>query len=68
MIALGGVLYVFRVEIMLGMASFAMDRRPEIGPTRAVEWQTGADPSGRAPADRPPNVVLILPTTWAGTT
>ena len=28
--------FLFRVEIALGLASFAMDRSLEVGPTRAV--------------------------------
>ncbi|MDJ0786149.1 MAG: sulfatase-like hydrolase/transferase [Myxococcota bacterium] len=57
---LGGLAYVYRAEIVLSLASVAMDRRLDIGPTREVPWSTGPDPRGRAEGERPPNVVLIL--------
>jgi uncharacterized sulfatase len=31
-----------------------------VGPHLDISWQSGADPQGRAPGDRPPNIVLIL--------
>ena len=37
-----------------------MDRRTVVGPTQDITWQTGVDPQGRAPDERPPNIVLIL--------
>ncbi|MBK6510991.1 MAG: sulfatase-like hydrolase/transferase [Haliea sp.] len=37
-----------------------MDTRLKVGPFEEIAWATGADPQGRAPADRPPNIILIL--------
>jgi len=37
-----------------------MDQRMQVGSNRDVAWSSGPDPLGRAPAERPPNVVLIL--------
>ncbi|MDP7572280.1 MAG: sulfatase-like hydrolase/transferase, partial [Myxococcota bacterium] len=31
-----------------------------VGPNEVVEWTVGSDPQGRPPAERPPNIVLIL--------
>ena len=60
LLVLGGALYTFRLEVALEMASFASDRRYKTGPTQEIPWSGGTDPKGRAPSDRPPNVVLIL--------
>ena len=48
----------FRLEILLEL----VERRQRIdtGPTVAIDWQTGSDPLGRRPQDRPPNIVVIL--------
>jgi uncharacterized sulfatase len=60
LLVLGGVVYLFRLEIALKLASVAADRRYQVGPTQEIAWSGGADPNGRPPSDRPPNVVLIL--------
>lgn len=57
---LGTVAFIWRQEIALALVSFAMDRRLPVGPNQDVVWSSGADPLGRAPAARPPNIVLIL--------
>ncbi len=48
-----------RVEIALSVAERMM-KQDTIEPTREVAWSTGRDPQGRSPAERPPNIVLIL--------
>jgi uncharacterized sulfatase len=57
---LGGIAYVNREDIALELVSFAMDQRVKVVGNRDVTWQTGADPEGRLPGERPPNIVLIL--------
>jgi len=56
----GSMVYVNRMEIALDLISLAVKWRDPVGPNQDVDWSTGADPQGRAPADRPPNIVLIL--------
>ncbi|MGH0028906.1 MAG: sulfatase-like hydrolase/transferase [Myxococcota bacterium] len=59
-VLLGGVV-VFRGEqIALGLVGFLVKQRTPVGPNQDVPWSTGTDPQGRAPGERPPNVVLIL--------
>jgi uncharacterized sulfatase len=60
--ALLGVAFVFRMEIAVGLLSLFAGGGSigEIGPNQPIVWATGADPEGRAPAERPPNIVLIL--------
>ncbi len=60
LLVLGGLAWLNRAALVLGAVSIASQRSYEVGPPRDVEWQTGSDPEGRAPADRPPNIVLIL--------
>ncbi len=49
-----------REEILLTLIERAIDARLAVGPNRDVTWDSGPDPAGRAPAERPPNVVVIL--------
>jgi len=60
LLVLGAVAWSYRIEILLALVERQMDRRVPVGPHRAIEWASGADPLGRAPAERPPNVVVIL--------
>lgn len=60
LVVLVGVLYAFRLELALELASVASDFRYQAGPTREIAWSSGTDPQGRSPSERPPNVVLIL--------
>ncbi|MEM7220590.1 MAG: sulfatase-like hydrolase/transferase [Pseudomonadota bacterium] len=61
---LGGLLvalllgWVFRIELALWGVGRLLAAQSDIGPTQAVNWSTGRD--ARAPAARPPNIVLIL--------
>ena len=59
-LVLGLVAYLNRVDIALGLVSIAVDQARPVGPNRDITWQTGSDPEGRAPEERPPNIVLIL--------
>jgi uncharacterized sulfatase len=45
---------------MLFGVSILSELRTSAGPNQEIEWSTGVDPEGRSPADRPPNIVLIL--------
>jgi len=60
LLVLGAGAWSYRIEILLALVERQMDRRVPVGPHRAIEWASGADPLGRAPAERPPNVVVIL--------
>jgi uncharacterized sulfatase len=57
---IGTVAYVNRLEILLKGINIAMKRRLPTGPYQDISWSTGADPQGRPPGERPPNIVLIL--------
>lgn len=59
-VALASLAYAYRVEVVLKAVSVMSWLRYDVGPNREVEWQTGADLEDRLPADRPPNIVLIL--------
>jgi uncharacterized sulfatase len=52
--------WLMREEILLTLVEIAADRRVQVGPNREVTWQSGPDPAGRAPGERPPNIVVIL--------
>ena len=57
---LGALAWVFQEEILLAGIHRAMQARLPVGPHREVQWDSGPDPLGRPPGERPPNVVLIL--------
>ena len=59
LVILGTLAYVNRATVALKLVSVAAGMRP-VGPFQEVAWSTGADPAGRAPEDRPPNIILIL--------
>jgi len=60
LLVVGGVGYLNRMEILLKVVSIAADSGTSPGPNQEIAWSTGADSQGRAPGERPPNVVLIL--------
>jgi len=45
--------------LLLGVGVM-VDLRTPVGPHQSIEWASGADPEGRTPDARPPNIVLIL--------
>jgi len=55
-----GVAWIYQDAILLEIVEIAADRRTPVGPSRPVRWDSGPDPAGRVPAERPPNIVLIL--------
>jgi uncharacterized sulfatase len=57
---LAGLGWLFQDEILLGVIGFAAQRRMPVAPNQPVVWDRGADPAGRAPAARPPNIVVIM--------
>ncbi len=50
---LGTFAYANREAIVLKLVGFAVKRRIPVGPHQEVAWSTGADPQGRARAERP---------------
>jgi uncharacterized sulfatase len=55
-----GVVWLYQDAILLKVVEIAADRRTPVGPSRPIHWKSGPDPAGRAPEERPPNIVLIL--------
>jgi uncharacterized sulfatase len=54
------LVWTFQIEIMLKAIEIVADRRTSVGPHQKIDWQSGGDPAGRGPEQRPPNIVLIL--------
>ena len=55
-----GLVWFYQDAILLELIEITADRRTPVGPSRPIHWQSGPDPVGRAPDQRPPNIVLIL--------
>ncbi|HIG69414.1 MAG TPA: sulfatase [Myxococcales bacterium] len=60
LIVMGLLVWLNLSSVMLGAIRIMSDMRTSAGPEQEVTWSTGTDPEGRAQADRPPNIVLIL--------
>jgi uncharacterized sulfatase len=60
LVAMLGTGWIFRAELVLFGVAQMKSAVTEVGPTIEIEWSTGADSQGRAPEDRPPNIVLIV--------
>jgi uncharacterized sulfatase len=67
LLAIGAVLLVgaglgwlYQDRILLALIGFAAQRRLPVGPNRPVVFERGPDPAGRAPGERPPNIVVIM--------
>ncbi len=57
---LAGVAWLYQVEILLAVVERRAQSQFTVGPNQPIQWATGADPAGRAPTERPPNIVVIL--------
>ena len=55
-----GVGWTYRTELMLEMIGVAVKLRRPVGPHQEVEWSRGPARAAAPPAERPPNVVLIV--------
>ncbi|MFT5695871.1 MAG: arylsulfatase A-like enzyme, partial [Myxococcota bacterium] len=56
----GLLIWLNLTSVMLFAVSIMMELRTPTGPNQVVTWSAGPDPQGRAPSERPPNIVLIL--------
>jgi uncharacterized sulfatase len=60
LLVVGAIAWLNRAELLLMGVEVMAERRMSVGPHQPITWDSGVDPKGRAPADRPPNIVLIL--------
>ncbi len=58
--AVGLLVWINLPAVMLFAVGLMFDLRTSPGPNQPIAWSTGSDPQGRSPAERPPNIVLIL--------
>ena len=59
-VVLMGLGWLFRAEIVLTGISLGVEMQRDIGPNQPVPWQQGPQEARQTPAQRPPNIVLIL--------
>jgi arylsulfatase A-like enzyme len=60
LVVLAGTLYALRLPILLNALGVLTDIRHPRGPNRPVPWQQGPATAEAPPAQRPPNIVVIL--------
>ena len=56
----GAIAWWNRTAVALTAISILSSWATPVGPFQEIAWETGPDPEGRAPENRPPNVVVIL--------
>lgn len=60
LVAAAGALYAFRLPLLLNALGVMTDIKHPRGPNRPVPWQQGPATAELPPAQRPPNVVIIM--------
>ncbi len=60
LLAIFAIGYHYRLEMMLAAAPRIADLRDPIDPHREVTWSQGPATAAMAPADRPPNIIVIV--------
>ena len=60
LVVLGGAAYAFRLPLLLNALGVLTDLRHPRAPNRPGPWEQGPATAGQPPAQRPPNVVVIL--------
>jgi arylsulfatase A-like enzyme len=60
LVATGAALYAFRLPLLLNVLGVATDLKHPRAPNRPVPWQAGPATAELPPAQRPPNVVIIM--------
>jgi len=60
LVLLAGLAYLNREAIVLKVVGYAVKQRIPVEPFQEISWSSDVDPQGRSPAERPPNIVLIL--------
>jgi uncharacterized sulfatase len=59
-VALLGLVFVYRAEVVLFVAHHVIEAARDVGPHQEIDWQRGPEVAAQPPAERPPNIVLIL--------
>ena len=56
----GGLAWVKRVDLMLAMVKIKSDGEYVVAPNRQLGWKQGPQEAASNPAERPPNIILIV--------
>ena len=59
-IALAGLAWLKRVDILLGLVKFRSDREFVVAPNTAIPWKQGPQEAQSEPKQRLPNIILIV--------
>jgi len=59
-IAIGALAWFKRIDLMLALVKFRSEREFVVAPNRDIPWDRGPQEAQSAPAERPPNIILIL--------
>ncbi len=60
LVALLALAFVNRAEVVLFTARHVIEAARDVGPHQEIAWQRGPEVAAQTPAERPPNIVLIL--------
>ena len=56
----GGLAYLNRIPLMLALVKYQSSNEYPVGPPREIPWAQGPNTAELPPAERPPNVILIV--------
>ena len=59
-IAIGALAWFKRIDLMLALVKYRSEREFVVAPNRDIPWERGPQEAQSAPAERPPNIILIL--------
>jgi uncharacterized sulfatase len=57
---IGGFAWFNRIDLMLAVVKYQSGQEFVVEPNRQVPWAQGSQDATESPADRPPNIILIL--------
>lgn len=59
-VVLGALAWHQRIDLMLALVKYRSEREAVVAPHREIAWEQGPAVPVAAPAERPPNIILIL--------
>ena len=59
-VVIGGLAWFKRIDLMLALVKYQSGQEYVVAPKREIPWAKGPQDATESPANRPPNIILIL--------
>lgn len=59
-VVIGGLAWFKRIDLMLALVKYQSGQEYVVAPNREIPWAKGPQDATESPANRPPNIILIL--------